>query len=268
MITNDNYYSVNNKGLSQSKIKAFELDPNYMYRSCISGELKRKGSSAMTTGREVDSILTEVDKFQNTIIAPYSDFRSKEAREWKADQEALGKTVLKEDEYEDVMAIAIAIQSTSIWKDIEKNYIMQDILIVEDNELGPHFDCLYGKPDAYKIENGVCHLLDLKTSNDIDRRKFFYKAKELGYFKQLYFYSELLKHKYPEIKEFKYSFVVAETKEPYRVKLYSIKNQLIEEQEDEMQYLITQIANTTDFSKPDITWDDAEDIAGEDEFQD
>ena len=186
MITNDNYYGVDNKGLSQSKIKAFELDPNYMYRLYISGDLVKKGSSAMTTGREVDSILTEVDKFQNTIIAPYSDFRSKEAREWKAEQEALGKTVLKEDQYESVMAIAIAVQEISIWKDIEKNYVMQDILIKEDNELGPHFNCLYGKPDAYRIDkNGICHLLDLKTSNDINRKKFFFKALELGYFKQV-----------------------------------------------------------------------------------
>ena len=258
-INNNNYYELNNKGLSQSKIKAYDVCPNYMYRLYISGGLQRGSNKNFMVGSEVDSILTEMDKFQNTIIAPYKDFRTKEAREWKLDQEALGKTVVKEDEYENIMAIAISVQDTSIWKDIEKNFITQDILIKPDDTLGEHFNCLYGKPDAYRIDkNGVCTLLDLKTSMTIDRKKFFYRANDLGYFKQLWMYSELLMYKYPEIKTFEYRFVVAEKSEPYHVKLFTVPSIYVTQSEAGMLETIDKIADDKEFKKPDVTWDDAE----------
>lgn len=258
MINESNYYQVNNKGLSQSKIKAYELDPNYMYRLHISGELAKDDKEYFKIGREVDSILTEMDKFQNTIISKYDDFRTKEAREWKAEQEALGKTVVKESEYEKIMAIAIAVQSTELWHDIEKNFTMQEIIQIPDNSLGEHFDCLYGKLDAYRIDkDGVCDLLDLKTNQTADRREFFYKALKLGYFVQLKFYSNLLQAKYPEITGFRYWFVVAEKSEPYRVQLFSVDTKLVDKCETNLTDTILEISNRKDWNRPNLTWKDA-----------
>lgn len=267
MITEQNYYDLDNHGLSQSKIKMYQKCPNYMYRACISGDLKRKDNKNFMVGREVDSILTEMDRFQNTIIAPYADFRSKDAREWKADQEAQGKTVVKESEYEYIMSIAIAVQDTSIWKDIEKNFVMQEIIIRPDKELGEHFDCLYGKLDAYKIEDGVCIILDLKTSNTIDRRQFFYKAEDLGYFKQIWMYRELLRWKYPEIKEFRYYFVVAEKSEPFKVALFKVPEILIDRCENDMAETIDKIAKDKEFKKQDITWKDEVLLTDDDQYE-
>ena len=258
MITESNYYSFNNKGLSQSKIKAYEIDPNYMYRLHITGELVKEDKQHFKIGREADSILTEMDKFQNTVIAPYDDFRSKEARGWKAEQEALGKTVVKEAEYEQIMAIAIAVQSTELWRDIEKNFVMQEILQIPDDSLGEHFDCRYGKPDAYRInKDGICDLLDLKTSLTVDEREFFYKAFKLGYFKQLKFYSDLLQEKYPEITGFRYWFEVAEKSEPYRVRLFSVDTKLVDECEIDLQYTIKEISERKDWNRPNLGWADA-----------
>lgn len=258
MITEQNYYDLNNKGLSQSKIKMYEKCPNYMYRACISGELAKDDKEYFKIGREVDSILTEMDKFQNTTISPYDDFRSKEAREWKAEQEAAGKTVVKEAEYEQIMAIAIAVQETEIWKDIEREFTMQEIIQVPDDTLGEHFDCLYGKPDAYRInKDGICDLLDLKTSLTVDEREFFFKAKKLGYFKQLKFYSQLLQTEYPEITVFRYWFVVAEKSEPYRVRLFSVDTKLVEDCGDDLAYTIAEISERKDWIRPNLTWSDA-----------
>ncbi|MBN1113488.1 MAG: PD-(D/E)XK nuclease-like domain-containing protein [Bacteroidales bacterium] len=258
MINEQNYYELNNKGLSQSKIKLYDLCPNYFYRSVISGEVAKKDTKSFMVGREVDSILTEMDKFQNTIIAPYDDFRSKEAREWKADQEAQGKNVIKEDEYQNIMAVAIAVQDTDIWKDIEKNFIMQEIIQIPDNTLGEHFDCRYGKIDAYRIDkDGICDLVDLKTALSANKKKFFYKAQDLGYFKQLKWYSQLLQEKYPQIKGFRYWFVVAEKSEPYKVSLFKVPEHLIDECESDLQATVSLIANDKEFKKANITWLDA-----------
>ena len=266
MITDKNYYDVNNKGLSQSKIKRYEQDPNYMYRSYISGELEKKDTKAFLVGREVDSILTEMDKAQNTVLSIYPDFRKKEAREWKVDQEFAGKTVVTNKEYEQIMATAIAVQSTSIWKEIEKDYTMQEVIQIPQ-ELGEHFDCLYGKLDAYKIdEEGICDLTDLKTSITVNQRQFFYKAKDLGYFKQLWMYSYLLMKKYPQINGFRYWFVVAEKSEPYRVALFRVDNALVENCEDDMLRLISDISQRIDWSKPDVKWSDAIPMEDHSEF--
>lgn len=258
MITPENYYEVNNKGLSQSKIKMYSKDPNYMYRACITGELKKKDAKHFMIGSEVDGILTEMDKRDNVIISPYDDYRTKEAREWKEEMIASGKIPCKSDEYEDIMAIAIAVQSTSIWKDIEKSFTMQEIIQIHDNTLGELFNCRYGKIDSYRINNdGWCDLLDLKTAVTVDKDKFFYRAKDLGYFVQLKYYSDLLLEKYPQIKGFRYWFVVAEKSEPFRVKLFRVPVELVEQEEADLRYTIREISERTNWDKEDVTWSDA-----------
>jgi len=259
MITEQNYYAVNNRGLSQSKIKMYKLDPNYMYRSCISGELVREDTEAFKIGREVDSILTEMDKSQNTVInTMWKDFHTKEAREWKANLMAQGKTVVSQKEYDKIMATAIAVQSTTIWKHIEKTCTFQKILTIKSKQLGPHFDQLYGKLDAFSVgKDGICDLYDLKTAAVIDEKKFFYKAKDYGYFSQLCFYSNLLKANYKNITSFRYWFVVAEKAEPYRVNLFSVPSRLVDKQWPEIDKLIQEIANNKTFAKPDVSFDTA-----------
>ena len=273
MITEETYFALNNKGLSQSKIKTYAKCPNYFYRSHITGEVERKSSKAFLIGTEVDSLLTEVNKAKDVFVFD-GDFRSKANREMKAELEAKGTTVIKQSEYESIMAISIAVQATTIWKEIEKDFIMQEILIEPMSNLGEHFDCLYGKTDAFRIERFIdsdgkkhvhCTLLDLKTSLTVDKRAFFYKAHDLGYFKQLWMYNRLLKHAYPEITSFDYKFVVAEKSEPYKVKLFTITNEMVEAEEKGMLKLIASIAANKDFKKEDVTWEDAEELSLSDE---
>lgn len=260
IINEENYYSVNNKGLSQSKIKLYELCPNYMYRACISGEYKRPDNKNFMVGSEVDGILTEIDKKDNVVISPYDDYRKKEAREWRDEQVAIGKIPCKEDEYENIMAIAIAVDKTSIWAHIKKHCKFQEIIEMP-KKVGKYFECLYGKLDAYSINSdGICDLYDLKTSVTVDKKKFFLKAKDLGYFIQLKFYSMLLKHKYPEIVGFRYWFVVAEKSEPYRVVVFKVNERLVDRQEKVIEELIKKIANDKEFKKVDASFENAIDL--------
>lgn len=257
IINEENYYAVNNKGLSQSKIKSYLKDPNYMYRQCISGELKKKDSKAFLIGGEVDSILTEINTKDNVVISPYDDYRSKEAREWRDDQIANGKVPCKEDEYENIMAIGIAVEDTSIWQHIKKTCMFQKILEMP-KKIGKYFECLYGKPDAFSIDSdGICDLYDLKTSVTVDKRRFFLKALDLGYFIQLKLYSILLKFVYPEITGFRYWLVVAEKSEPYRVVLFRVNERLVDRQEKVIEESIKKIANDKEFKKVDASFENA-----------
>lgn len=258
MIDEQNYYALNNGGLSQSKLKMYAIDPNYMYRACITGELKRKDAKHFMIGREIDGLLTEIDKSSNTIISPYKDYKSKEAREWRDEMIAIGKTPIKDSEYEEIFGPAIAAQETEVWRDIEKNFTMQEILQIPDNNLGKHFDCLYGKIDAYRInKDGICDVVDLKSALNIEEREFFFKAVKLGYFLQLKFYSMLLKLKYPQIKGFRFWFFVVEKSEPYRTRLYRVDDKLVEECETEIAFLIKEISERTDWNRPNLSWSTA-----------
>lgn len=249
MITNDNYFSLDNKGLSQSKIKAYLQCPNYFYRSCISGTLKREFKKAFAIGDAVDGILTRATEKDNYAVCE-NDGRTKAGKEERANLEFNGKTVISRADFDAIIDIADAVERTDAYKEIASTFTFQEIIEVP-MELGEHFSALYGKLDAYRInEDGVCDLLDVKTSVTVDERKYFYKFFSLGYHIQLFFYSMLLKSKYAEkIKSFRFYHLAVEKTEPYNVKLFSIPLGNVMECETLVMETINKIAQDTTFEK-------------------
>jgi len=261
MITNENYYAVNNKGLSQSKIKDYTLCPNFFYRRNISGELAKEHKKTFDIGNAVDDILTQRTELNNFAICE-NKLTTKAGKAEKLDLEMKGKTVLTRADYNKIVEIADATMKTSAYQEIEKNYTFQEIVIVEPKDfdeeledLGQHFQWLYGKMDAYKIdENFICDLLDVKTANEIEPKKYIHKFISFGYDKQLWFYSKLLKAKYPQIKAFRYWHLSAEKSEPYRVRLFPIPNRIINQCGPEMIRLIKTIAGDKEFKREDASF--------------
>lgn len=265
-ITEKNYFDLNNRGLSQSKIKDYGIDPNYCYRKNISGELVREETDAFAVGKEVDGLLTEIDKLSQVVVF------EKDCRVTanKLEKQAIidsGKQVITKAQYDQIVALADAVDKTSAYHTIKTSgYIFQEIIQIKA-DLGEYFDCYYGKPDAYKIEeDGTCDLVDLKTSRGIGNNQYYYNAYELGYFKQLWFYSFLLQQKYPKIKRFRYWNLVAEKKEPFLVKLYSIPKEYVIAEENAMIELIDRIKNDKEFKKTDASFENPSILTNPKEF--
>jgi hypothetical protein len=244
MITPDNYYSVNNKGLSQSKCKDYEIDPNFFYRKHISGELEKEPKKSFEIGAAVDDILTQINTLNNYAVFE-SDRRTKTGKQEYQDLIDAGKTPLSRADYDKIVDLADAVVKTSAYTEISKDYVFQEIVQIPA-QLGPNFDCYYGKPDAYRIKDGVCDLLDIKTTQSVNAKKYFYQAMGFGYMKQLWFYSLLLESKYPKIKSFRYWHLAVDKKEPYLVQLFSIPKHFVDEAGFEFQQTIDRlIADTT-----------------------
>jgi hypothetical protein len=73
---------------------------------------EKVASKAMDLGTLIHAATLEPETFEWLVaISPYADFRTNQAREWKAAQTAAGKIVTGEDEIEKVLAIAEAVIS-------------------------------------------------------------------------------------------------------------------------------------------------------------
>jgi hypothetical protein len=276
MINEQNYYDLNNKGLSQSKIKDYIVCPNMFYRKNISGELAKEEKKAWDIGSAIDNILTEADSISNFIVLePPMDipeekrktyFMTNAGKAYKQELLDSGKKTITELEYELIINIADAVDKTTAWKQIKKDFIFQEIVCIE-KELGEHFKYLVGKPDAYRIVDGVCEILDVKTTaslpvdlstGKINKRKYLYSALDYGYFIQMYFYSYILGLKYPEIKEFKFYHLAVEKKEPFNVALFTIPNYSVDKYADFINHRITDISTDNEFKKRDVSFETAE----------
>jgi hypothetical protein len=67
----------------------------------------REVSKAMDLGTLIHAATLEPETLENiVIVSPYADFRTKEAREWKAEQAELGKIITSEEEIEKIKEIA------------------------------------------------------------------------------------------------------------------------------------------------------------------
>lgn len=233
MITKDNYFSPNNGYLTNSKIGDFLKCHEYFYKKHISGELAVEPTSAMTTGKVVDELLTQDQITSKYFVA--GDRRTKEGKAEANEKEEQGYTIISATEYENMMALAIAVERTTAYRQL-KDFTTQEILSAEI-DLGEHFHGIAGIPDFYKINplTKKCIIVDLKTSNEIEPRPYYFHCLSYGYFRQMAMYSILLRAKYPEIIEFEYyHLTVDKTKNINNVRTFQLAN---EDVNDEIKYL-------------------------------
>jgi hypothetical protein len=254
-ITQENYFSVNNGALSNSKIKDFLLDKNYFYRKHILGEVEQKKTKSFLIGDVTDNILTEINT-KNYAVCQF-DGRTKDGKEERARYEADGKIVISQQDYDLILNIADAVFNTDAYKSLA-DFKKQEIIQIE-MDLGEHFSVLAGKPDFYQIKDGVCTIVDLKTTTSIDERKYHYTCLEYGYYNQLALYGYILSKLYQEIKSFEYyHLAVAKIQDIYPVGVFRLSNDRISMvQEYLINEVLQAIKNEKEFKKYNPTMNSA-----------
>lgn len=257
MITELNYFTPNNKALTNSKVGDWEKCPNYFYRKHILGIIEKLSTKAFTVGDATDNLLTEINKTKDYAVCEHSGV-TKAGKEERARHKELGRIILTKADYELIMNLAIAVQETDFYKQlIARGYKMQEIIQM-DLDGGEHFQFLAGKPDFYLIEDDVCTIVDLKTTTDLDETKYFYTCLKYGYFRQLAIYSHVLKHNNPQIKEFRFKHLaVAKIKDIYPVQVFTLANSRVEQEWQGVKATIMQIAAEKEFKKYNPSFDNA-----------
>jgi len=245
-LTNENYFTPKNKYLTNSRVGDYLKSPNYFHRKHILGEIKSKTTRAMVTGSAVDYLLAQDDEKANYVVVARKNLKNPPT----------DCVEVSQSEYEEIMAIATAVQETEVYKDIDKKYIKNPILSF-DTKIGKHFVGLAGRPDYLLVTDKEIIIVDLKTSRTVDPRKYYYHCKDFGYFRQQAFYQDLAKRTYGDLPVKSYHLTVDKQKDICNVVLFELDQDEIDMESQELEAIIIEIANRTDYSKPKINWEDA-----------
>jgi len=245
-LTLANYYTKENKYLSNSKISDYLKSPNYFYRKHITHEIKPKGSEAFVIGSGVDYLLAQDEKKLEYVVI--------ERRNIKNPPD--GIIEVNQSQYRDIFDIADAVAETEVYKDIDKNFKKQ-VILTKDIKINDYFVGLCGLPDFIKVTKDEIVIVDLKTSRTVDTREYFYHCKKYGYFRQQAMYQSLAEHKFPGRKKISsYHLVVNKEQDVNNVVLFKIDQKLIDQDLVVLNNLINSISNQSDWSRRKVTWID------------
>ena len=255
-LTKENYFSTNNGALSSSKIKDFLRCKNYFYRKHIEGSIEQTKTKAFDIGSAVDDLLTQIGNKSRFAVVE-GDGRLKAVKEEREKLENKGLTVLNSSDYQLIIDLASAVEKTSAYQFIMKNnFVLQDILQVPYDFKNGLFTSLAGIPDFYRISGDTATIVDLKTTTDINPRKYHYTCEEYSYYRQIAFYGILLQKLHPEIECISYYHLsVAKQKDIYPVKLFELSQERIEMEKNLiLQTILPAISSEEEFAKEDCSF--------------
>ncbi len=134
-------------------------------------------------GRAAHTLLLGESGFRQLFaIRPdeFPDWRTKAAKEWRAEQVAHGRTVITSKDVETIRRIAASLAADPLINDGLLNGEVERSIIWKDKETGIW---LKSRPDALPVNADI--VADLKTTSDASRRKCEQSIYEYGYHMQL-----------------------------------------------------------------------------------
>jgi len=247
-LTPTNYYTNSNRYLSNSKISDWFKGKEFFYKKHILGTIVRKETDAMITGSAVDLWLTKGRRY----------FEKKYLRCERRNKAVDPKfTQLTARQYDEIVAMCEKIETTKTYKTLKK--FKKQVILQLDKKIGL-FDGLCGVPDFLFIDkkNDLAIIADLKTSRTVDPKKYYYHAKEYGYFRQQAMYQILVSEIYG-IKNIESHHLVIE-KDPdevYKIQTFIIDQKEIEYEKKELLKVIETIAKEKKFKDEEVSFANA-----------
>lgn len=188
-------------------------------------------------------------------VTPYSDFRTKEARDWKAEQLEAGKTIVTKDQYDAIAQIVDNIENHPMSKRLLKGKNVKHEIEMYATAEGVK---LRGKADALLVDGDALIITDIKTTAQFDEWK--YKSFRRNYDLQAATYtligSAAMKLS-PSMTNF--YFCVVETVAPYRVQYHHAGLAFVENGERKLADCIRQIREFGD-KEPNFLIEDVNEL--------
>jgi hypothetical protein len=249
-LTKSNYYSLTNKYISNSKLGDFIKDKNYFYQKHIAGTIPHEVTDPMIIGSAVDTWLTQGEKkFREDYILVSR----------RSDKDGDYEHQLNPTMYAKIEKMCRRVESQDAYKQLKGS--KRQVILQKDIPLG-QFEGICGMVDFLKIKDDVAYIIDLKTSETIDTKKYHYHALSYNYYRQMAFYTLLVKHTYPEVQEVVCRHLVVE-KDPneiYTCRTFILSNERIEEEIDFINLKLNEIQLETKWLPNNCSWDQAETI--------
>lgn len=234
-LNKNNYYSANNKYITNSKLGDYLKDKRYFYEKHVLGKVETEPSDAMLIGKAVDCYLMEgSEEFKKK----YVPVLRRNLKDPPKDYTEINATM-----YEDIVKMSERIMSQTAFKEL-KGYKKQQILQV-DMPLGDIFYGIAGTPDWLKMSKDAnhCVIVDLKTTQSIDPNKYYWHCLSYGYFRQQAMY-QMLVEKVHGITNFKSYHLVMEkdTDKIYNCQVFELDQNKINEEKVFINTLLAEIA--------------------------
>ena len=231
------YFAID--ALNASTLKAMNNPMVYKYN-----QGHKASSDAMKIGTDFHELLlrgVKPEDAKNVAISDFDSFRSNDAKAWKAEQEAAGKTILKRYEIESYTADLFEMQETILELDGISEYFNQswnEVVILWDRVTanGSTIKCK-AKIDAYRERHPL--LIDIKTTGKLD--KFDSNIFNFGGYIQAAWYLEAVKELDGIDRTFQ--FAVVSTEKPYQSALRELELACIAQGYDEIRDLIEVYVN-------------------------
>jgi hypothetical protein len=255
-LTKQNYFTTENKFISNSRIGDFLKDKHYFYQKHITGEIENKKTIPMLVGGAVDTWLT---RGKDAFLKEYNILPPKTKRNLK--NPPIGIIELTQAQGEEIISICKSVESQDAFKELA-DHEKQRILTM-DMDLGL-FKGICGVPDFFKIDGKTAILTDLKTAERADSPiKYYYHCLDYSYFRQAAFYKILLRYNFKEVEKitFRHLTVQKDVDQIHKVYTFILDDERISmEEENILTNILPEIAKEKDFLPNNVKWSDARTI--------
>jgi exodeoxyribonuclease VIII len=183
------------------------------------------------------AILEPLHFAQEYTISEYEEFRSTEAKSWKAEMQKLGRQILTREKWAEVQAVALSARSHPAAKQLLDGRERTELSIVWD-DLETGVRCK-GRIDGVTRDpknRELLSLLDLKTTADASPEGFASSIHKFGYHRQCAFYCNALAAHGVSVTNA--NIIAVETSAPFAVAVYEVRHDVLEIGRNEMRELL------------------------------
>lgn len=221
--------------VSNSRLRLVERCPEKLKARYDEGE-GESDTQATTFGRMAHSLCIEGRFPSDIAVSPFKDFSSNEGKEgpyqgfdsylkfkraWKAEQEAAGKTIFRQDEIDDVYAMAERLGREPMVRDGLFSGPLEVTVAARDPETGIW---MLARPDSLPTDTIWG---DYKTTESADPDVFEFSIQKYAYHCQAAFSAEVIARATGRAIE-TFVLIAQEKKKPFTVSIIPIDDESIE----------------------------------------
>ncbi|MBK8199196.1 MAG: PD-(D/E)XK nuclease-like domain-containing protein [Acidobacteria bacterium] len=221
--------------VSNSRLRLVDRCPEKL-KARYDEEEGESDTKATTFGRMAHALCIEGRFPSDIAVSPFRDFSSNEGKEgphegfdsflkfkkaWKAEQEAAGKTIFRQDEIDDVYSMAERLAREPMVKDGLFSGPLEVTVAARDPETGIW---MLARPDSLPTDTIWG---DYKTTRSADPEDLRFAIKNYGYHCQAAFSAEVIARATGRVLE-TFALIAQEKKSPFVVTIAPIDDEAIE----------------------------------------
>ena len=262
ILTKDNYHTVANTAISNSKVGTFLLSKELYYMKYVTGEFKQETTPSMMLGKLVDQVI------ENGSIKWFKDnysvaVRKKDDAELFEAQKTMDKShILTPDVYARIIRMCDKIFRSPFFDQYVDNTNTEFQKPLQMTKDGIN---ICGLADVITRDKDTIYIDDLKTSNASamkDATRWAWHCSDMGYLRQLAVYGAMVEEANPEISNIVYRhFVVGSSKSAnFPIKLFIIPEELLKGQFENFMEIAKKITEEKEWIDKLPGWEDAEEL--------